>query len=90
MELNGFGLTHDAVEKDVTAEVNQDTNTSSKNDDKEKSLRNNQNNNQKERRMSSNDITSQLIQKETDVITIESDDDNEVEVIEFKKYWFYK
>lgn len=82
MELNG--LTHDDVEKDVTTEVNQDTNTSSKNDDKEKSLRNNENNNQKERRMSSNDITSQPIQKETDVITIESDDDNEVEVIEFK------
>lgn len=83
-------FTHDAFQKDVTAELNQDTNASSKNDDKEKSLRNNENNTRKERQMSSNDITSRPIRKETDVITIESDDDNEVEVNEFKIYWFYK
>lgn len=83
-------FTHDAFQKDVTAELNQDTNASSKNDDKEKSLRNNENNTRKERQMSSNDITSQPFRKETDIITIESDDDNEVEVNEFKIYWFYK
>lgn len=71
-------LTH-VPEKNVTTKVSQDTNAL-KNNDKEKSLTNNNNNSlssPKEKLPSNNDATSQLIQKEIDVITIESDDDKE-------------
>lgn len=72
-------LTH-ALEKDITAKVNQDTNASLKNNDKEKSLTNSDNHSlsiPKEKLLSNNDTISQLIQKEIDV-TIESDDEEEV------------
>lgn len=71
--------------KRTTTKVSQDTDASQKNNNeennkKEKSLIDKENNIQKTKQISSSDITSQSIKKKTDVITIESDDDNEVEV----------
>lgn len=86
--ISRLDLTRDLVKiKHTTTKVNQDTNASLRNDneennEKEKSLTNKENNTQKEKQISSSDISSYSIQKETDVITIESDDDNEIEVNE--------
>lgn len=79
-------LTRDALDKmkRTTTKVSQDIDASQKNNEKnnkkEKFLTDKENNTQKVKQISSSDITSQSIQKKTDVITIESDDDNEVEV----------
>ncbi|XP_072748731.1 uncharacterized protein [Anoplolepis gracilipes] len=70
-------LTNEFIKKN-TPKVSQDTNTSLKNGD-------NDNNTREEKQVSSNDVTSQPIQKEADVITIESDDDNEIEIITLKQ-----
>lgn len=72
-----------SLEKDITTKVSQDTNASLKNNDKENSLTSNDNDSlstPKEKLLSSNDVTSQLIRKEIDVITIDSDDDDDEEV----------
>lgn len=69
--------------KDIITKVSQDTNASLKNNDKENSLTNNDNDSlstPKEKLLSSNDVTSQLIRKEIDVVTIDSDDDDDDEV----------
>jgi len=69
-----------SLEKDITTKVSQDTNASLKNNDKENFLTSNDNDSlstPKEKLLSSNDVTSQLIRKEIDVITIDSDDDDE-------------
>lgn len=72
-------LKHTKVSQDTNALLKIDD---EKNDKKENSSINKENNTQKEKQISNSDnsVTSHSIQKETDVITIESDDDNEVEV----------
>lgn len=85
-KMSKWFKSYNAFENDekevITIKDSQDINTSApKNNDKEKSLTSKENNSQKEKQVSSSNVKSQLIQKEADVITIESDDDNEVEII---------
>ncbi|XP_025268901.1 uncharacterized protein LOC112639372 isoform X2 [Camponotus floridanus] len=74
--------------KDITTKVNEDINASLKNNDKENSLTNNDNDSlstPKEKLLFSNDVTSQLIRKEIDVVTIDSDDDDDDEIFTVKR-----
>ncbi|XP_025268899.1 uncharacterized protein LOC105259473 [Camponotus floridanus] len=83
-QQNDDKMKHIKVSQDTNALLKNDN---EKNDKKEKSLTNKENNTQKEKQISNSDnsVTSHSIQKETDVITIESDDDNEVEIITLKQ-----